>query len=170
MSPGSRDRPGRDLLPRRAYRGRVKGTEHQHHDRPQVITEARWPMSADIRYRQRRYLIMMGIRLVCFVAAVVVFVNHGGWLAAIPAVGAIAIPYFAVVFANGGREPAGRRQSFQGYDPNLPERYVPPANGQSPNGSASSAGQAGSGAAGTGPAPSSGPDNAGADGAEPHSG
>jgi hypothetical protein len=148
----------------------VKGTQRQHHDRPQVITEARWPMSADIRYRQRRYLIMMGIRLVCFVIAVVVFVNHGGWLAAIPAVGAIAIPYFAVVFANGGREPAGRRQGFQGYDPNLPEQYVPPANHQSPNGSASSAGQAGPDAAGSGPVPSSGPDNPGTDDAPPHSG
>ena len=66
-------------------------------------------MSEDIAYREKRYLIMMGIRLVCFVTAVVVFVNGGGWLTAIPAVGAIAIPYFAVVFANGGREPAGRR-------------------------------------------------------------
>ena len=28
-----------------------------------------------------------------------------GWLTAIPAVGALVIPYFAVVFANGGREP-----------------------------------------------------------------
>jgi len=121
-------------------------------------------MSADIRYRQRRYLIMMGIRLVCFVIAVVVFVNHGGWLAAIPAVGAIAIPYFAVVFANGGREPAGRRQGFQGYDPNLPERYVPPANGQSPNGSASPAGPD---AAGSDPAPAAGPDNPGTDGVPP---
>jgi hypothetical protein len=148
----------------------VKGKQRQRHDRPQVITEARWSMSADIRYRQRRYLIMMGIRLVCFVIAVVVFVNHGGWLAAIPAVGAIAIPYFAVVFANGGREPAGRRQGFQGYDPNLPERYVPPANGQSPNGSASSAGQAGPDAASTGPAPSSAdPDIPGTDGVPPHS-
>src|SRR5580692_10592403 len=67
-------------------------------------------MSEDIAYREKRYLIMMGIRLVCFVIAVVVFVNGGGWLTAIPAVGAIAIPYFAVVFANGGREPAGRER------------------------------------------------------------
>ncbi len=32
-------------------------------------------MSEDIAYRERRYLIMMGIRLVCFVIAVVLFVN-----------------------------------------------------------------------------------------------
>jgi Protein of unknown function (DUF3099) len=86
-------------------------------------------MSEDIRYREKRYLIMMGIRLVCFVIAVVVFVNKGGWLTAIPAVGAIAIPYFAVVFANGGREPSGRER-FRPYEPKLPQRYEPPAGSQ----------------------------------------
>jgi hypothetical protein len=83
-------------------------------------------MSQDIRYRERRYLVMMGIRLVCFVVAVVLFVNGAGWLTAIPAVGAIVIPYFAVIFANGGREPAGGRMRV--YQPNLPQRYVPPQN------------------------------------------
>ena len=83
-------------------------------------------MSDDIAYRQRRYLIMMGIRAACFVIAVVLFVNHLGWLTAIPLVGAIAIPYFAVVFANGGREPTVPR-GFQAYEPNLPTRYSPPA-------------------------------------------
>jgi DUF3099 family protein len=82
-------------------------------------------MSQDISYRQRRYLIMMGIRLVCFVVAVVVFVNGGGWLTVIPAAGAIALPYFAVVFANGGREPSPNR--FRPYHANLPERYDPPS-------------------------------------------
>ncbi len=148
----------------------MKGTQRKGQDRPQVITEARWPMSADINYRQRRYLIMMGIRLVCFVIAVVVFVNHGGWLAAIPAVGAIAIPYFAVVFANGGREPAARRPGFQGYDPNLPDRYVPPANGQAKDGAASSARPAGADGAGSGPSPSAGADIPGTDGAPPPTG
>ncbi len=85
-------------------------------------------MSEDIAYRQRRYLIMMGIRLVCFVIAVVLFTNGAGWLTAIPVVGAIIIPYFAVVFANGGREPTSRR-GFQVYEPDLPERYSrPPGN------------------------------------------
>ena len=94
-----------------------------------MVTEAPRPMSEDIAYRQRRYLIMMGIRLACFVIAVVLFVNGGRWLTAIPAVGAIVIPYFAVVFANGGREPSGRSR-FRPYEPNLPQRYVPPAEGQ----------------------------------------
>ena len=98
-------------------------------------------MSEDIAYRQRRYLIMMGIRLVCFVIAVAAFANGGGWLTAIPVVGAIIIPYFAVVFANSGREPAGR-PGFQAYEPRLPERFsgpprkpYQPAAGEPPAGS-----------------------------------
>ena len=91
-----------------------------------LVTEAQRSKSADISYRERRYLIMMGIRVVCFVAAVIVFANGGGWLTAIPAVGAIAIPYFAVVFANGGREPTSTR-GFRSYEPNLPAHYHPPA-------------------------------------------
>ncbi len=72
------------------------------------MTEARPGLSQDISYRERRYLIMMGIRTICFIAAVLMFVNRLGWLTAIPVVGAIVIPYFAVIFANGGREPNGQ--------------------------------------------------------------
>jgi Protein of unknown function (DUF3099) len=96
-----------------------------------VVTEARPSMSDDIAYRQRRYLIMMGIRAVCFVGAVVLFVNHAGWLTAIPAVGAIIIPYFAVVFANGGREPNVTR-GFRPYEPSLPAPYTGPPAAQQP--------------------------------------
>ena len=84
-----------------------------------MVTQARRSLSDDIAYRQRRYLLMMGIRALCFVIAVVLFINHFGWLTAIPAVGAIFIPYFAVVFANGGREPDNTR-GFMEYQPNVP--------------------------------------------------
>ncbi len=84
-----------------------------------LVTQARRSLSDDIAYRQRRYLLMMGIRSVCFLIAVLLFINHFGWLTAIPAVGAIFIPYFAVVFANGGREPDNTR-GFMEYRPNLP--------------------------------------------------
>jgi hypothetical protein len=90
-----------------------------------LVTQARRPMSEDIAYRQRRYLIMMGIRAVCFVVAVVMFVNHLGWLAVFPVIGAIIIPYFAVVFANGGREPNNTR-GFLEYRSNLPAVRNPP--------------------------------------------
>ena len=82
-------------------------------------------MSEDIAYRQRRYLIMMGIRAVCFIVAVVMFVNHAGWLTAIPVVGAIFLPYFAVVMANGGREPDNTR-GFMEHRVNLPARREEP--------------------------------------------
>jgi len=84
-----------------------------------VVTQARRSLSDDIAYRQRRYLLMMGVRSLCFVIAVVLFINHFGWLTAIPAVGAIFIPYFAVVFANGGREPDNTR-GFMEYQPKVP--------------------------------------------------
>jgi hypothetical protein len=74
-----------------------------------LVTQARRPMSEDIRYRQHRYLIMMGIRTLCFAIAIVLFVAHMRWLILIPAVGAIIIPYIAVIFANGGREPDNTR-------------------------------------------------------------
>jgi hypothetical protein len=84
-----------------------------------LVTQAQRSRSDDIAYRQRRYLWMMGIRAICFAIAVIMFVNHLGWLTAIPAVGAIVIPYFAVVFANGGREPNNTR-GFMEYRPNVP--------------------------------------------------
>jgi hypothetical protein len=74
-----------------------------------LVTQARRPMSEDIRYRQHRYLIMMGIRTLCFAIAIVLFVAHMRLLILIPAVGAIIIPYIAVIFANGGREPDNTR-------------------------------------------------------------
>jgi Protein of unknown function (DUF3099) len=89
-----------------------------------LVTEAQRSRSEDISYRERRYLIMMAIRVVCFVVAVIVFAKGGGWLTAIPAVGAIVIPYFAVVFANGGREPSSTK-GFRAYEPNLPAPYRP---------------------------------------------
>jgi Protein of unknown function (DUF3099) len=89
-------------------------------------------MSDDISYRQRRYLLMMGIRALCFAIAVILYTNHFGWLAAIPAMGAIVIPYIAVVFANGGREPDNTR-GFMEYQPNVPATRdpagLPEANG-----------------------------------------
>jgi len=69
---------------------------------------------------------MMGIRAVCFVIAVLLYVAHAGWLTGIPVVAALVLPYFAVVFANGGREPDNTR-GFREYQPRLPERYIPPA-------------------------------------------
>lgn len=88
------------------------------------MTEARPSRSAEIGQRERRYLIMMGLRVVCFVITVVLFLNHAGWFSLLPAAGAILLPYFAVVVANARQQTPGGR--FRSYEPQLPERYVPP--------------------------------------------
>jgi hypothetical protein len=86
-----------------------------------LVTQARKPMSEDISYRQHRYLLMMAIRTACFAVAIIMFVNHLGLLVIIPAVGAVLIPYIAVIFANGGREPDNVR-GFLEHRVNLPAK------------------------------------------------
>jgi hypothetical protein len=66
------------------------------------ITAARRGLTEDIRYRQRRYVISMSIRTVCFVLAIVTT----GTLRWTFFVLALVLPYLSVVFANSGREPA----------------------------------------------------------------
>jgi hypothetical protein len=110
----------------------VKDTRKPRRDQAHLVTEARPGLSQDIAYRERRYLIMMGIRTICFAAAILMFVNHLGWLTAIPVVGALVIPYFAVIFANGGREPTSNR-AFRQYEPNSPAIYRPPTSPGGPH-------------------------------------
>lgn len=64
------------------------------------ITSAPAPLTDDIAARTRRYLVQMGIRVVCFVGAVAV--DH--WTRWLLLVGAVVLPYVAVVLANAGRE------------------------------------------------------------------
>jgi hypothetical protein len=84
-----------------------------------TVTDAHRPMSEDIGNRERRYLIMMGIRALCFLLTILIAVTlHGAGklLALVTLIGAVVLPYVAVVFANGGREPdSGAR--FEPYDP-----------------------------------------------------
>lgn len=65
------------------------------------ITTARKSVPDDQAVRVRGYVISMSIRILCFLLAVVTT----GWLRWAFVAGALVIPYFAVVFANGGREP-----------------------------------------------------------------
>ena len=68
----------------------------QQHDAPVSITSARTSRSDDIRRREVKYLISMGIRTLCFVLAVVLT----GPMRWVMVAGAFALPYFAVVIAN----------------------------------------------------------------------
>jgi Protein of unknown function (DUF3099) len=106
----------------------VRLTPKGSRDTAHLVTEARRSRTEDIAYRERRYLLMMAIRVVCFAVGVALFSAGERWFAAIPVLGALFIPYFAVVFANGGREPTARR-GFQAYEPNLPVPYSPSEQG-----------------------------------------
>jgi hypothetical protein len=64
------------------------------------ITSAHTRHSERIRGRQRRYLISMGIRTVCFILAVVA----DGWMRWAFIIAAAVLPYFAVIAANAAGE------------------------------------------------------------------
>lgn len=66
------------------------------------ITTARKSVADDQAARVRGYVISMTIRILCFLLAVVTT----GVLRWIFVAGALIIPYIAVVYANGGREPS----------------------------------------------------------------
>lgn len=71
---------------------------HPHGDRDAVrITTAPANRAQEIAARQRRYVISMSIRTVCFVAAVAV---GPGWLRWVLVAAAVLLPYVAVVMAN----------------------------------------------------------------------
>lgn len=65
-----------------------------------TITEAQRGLSDEQTGRQRKYLISMGIRTACVLAAIVV----PGWPRWVFLAGAVVLPYLAVVIANAGRE------------------------------------------------------------------
>jgi Protein of unknown function (DUF3099) len=93
--------------------------------RPAHITSARRSHSEDIRARQTRYLISMGIRTVCVVLAVVT----AGYLRWAFIVGAVVVPYIAVVIAN-----AGSRADPEGPEPFQPDPrpMLPPGGSDAP--------------------------------------
>ena len=80
------------------------------HSRPQGpayrITTARKSVPDDQAIRVRGYVVSMSIRIVCFLlACLAFFALHWTVVAWALVLGATVIPYLAVVFANGGREP-----------------------------------------------------------------
>ncbi|WP_082357812.1 MULTISPECIES: DUF3099 domain-containing protein [Arthrobacter] len=66
----------------------------------QSVTNAVEAHSAEMHSRMVRYATTMGIRMVC-IALIFVF---DGWFKLIPIVGAVLLPWVAVIIANGGAD------------------------------------------------------------------
>jgi hypothetical protein len=68
------------------------------------ITSAPEPLAEDLARRQKRYLVQMGIRILCFAGAVLTWGRIPMWASMLMIVAAVVLPYSAVLFANAGRE------------------------------------------------------------------
>ena len=66
----------------------------------QAITNAAAPHSEEMHQRMVKYSVTMGIRMVCLVA----IFAFDGWYKIIPIVGAVLLPWVAVILANGGAD------------------------------------------------------------------
>ena len=108
--------------------GRDKSGQQQHV--VYGITDAPKPLSQDIRSRESKYLMAMGIRIIAFLLIVILPIAWP-WKLGLAAL-ALVLPYVAVVYANGGREPepgadspysaAERRALLPGQDGREPHR------------------------------------------------
>lgn len=71
-------------------------------DQPLLVTTAPQNPRDEQRGRQRRYLITMGVRVVCFVLAIVLAAAHLVWAAGIAVAASLILPWIAVIAANAG--------------------------------------------------------------------
>lgn len=101
---------------------------------PIAITSV--PLSLDDQHdaRRRKYLIMMGIRVLCVLAAVAT-APASLWLALIFICGGAVLPWCAVLIAND--RPPRHGSTFVRFRPPPPARHLPP--GLSPSASPDSA-------------------------------
>ena len=79
-----------------------------------VITDLGSSRTAEIRERERRYVITMLFRALCFIAATVLFHGAARWFAIAVA---IMLPWLAVVLANA---PKKRASQHAVYEPKAP--------------------------------------------------
>jgi hypothetical protein len=67
-----------------------------------VATELPESPDQELHRRELKYLVMMGVRVICVILVAVLAGTVGGWWWVIPAIGGVFLPYFAVVVANAG--------------------------------------------------------------------
>jgi uncharacterized membrane protein YdbT with pleckstrin-like domain len=76
-------------------------------DDPYVVTTAAPSPVAERRARERRYLITMGVRVIAFIAAIVL-ARQGWWFAAAVAIAlSLVLPWIAVIAANAPKRTRG---------------------------------------------------------------
>jgi hypothetical protein len=81
-------------------------------DRVHSITSTQGPLGDDIDRRAKRYLFQMSLRTICFLGAVFTWGRVPTAVSVALLVGAVVLPYIAVVLANAGRERPERADSF----------------------------------------------------------
>lgn len=69
---------------------------------PVLVTTAGKSAREERRERERRYLLTMGLRVLCFIAAIVLFAEGLRLAGAVAAAGSLILPWVAVVVANAG--------------------------------------------------------------------
>lgn len=79
---------------------------------PILVTTAPKSPRDEQRDRTRRYLVTMAVRLVCFVAAVVLYGVGFRLVAALAVIGSLVLPWVAVIVANAGPKPDLGRPSL----------------------------------------------------------
>jgi hypothetical protein len=87
-------------------------------DEPVLVTTAAPSPVAERRARERRYLITMGVRVVAFIAAIIL-AQYSIWLAGIAIVLSLVLPWIAVVSANAPKRTRGQDAPslYRGRDP-----------------------------------------------------
>ncbi|MEW2549362.1 DUF3099 domain-containing protein [Streptomyces sp. NPDC047002] len=94
------------------------------------ITGARAGLQEDVRARQRRYVISMGVRTVAVILTVVLW-DVQREVAIVALLVGLLLPYVAVVIANGGRENATALPSA--FVPTPPRPTLPVGPGAAPD-------------------------------------
>jgi len=69
---------------------------------PLLVTTAGKSAREERRERERRYLLTMGLRVLCFIAAIVLFAAGLRLAGAVAAAASLILPWVAVVVANAG--------------------------------------------------------------------
>jgi hypothetical protein len=101
------------------------------------ITDAATPHSEEMRQRMIKYAVAMGIRMVCLILIFAV----DGWFKLVPALGAVFLPWVAVIIANGGDKAEIHSEALLD--------YVPVGELEAPEAATGAAGDAGPKAQGT---------------------